>query len=153
MNDSAHTPEPWRVRAWHSHATTTIVADTDPAEPLIVDGQSVVQYGHTEIADCAGSRRAGGDEANAARIAACVNACAGTPTEELIAAGTEFGMPAMDVLKGACVIATQQRDDLFAVLSLTSFLQRHAADESGPCLCSQCAFVDARDAAIAKAQS
>lgn len=77
MSVAEHTPTPWRVIKWHGHALTTIVANTDPAEPTKLGNQTVVQYGHTEVAACNGSRRDGGNEANAARIVACVNACTG----------------------------------------------------------------------------
>lgn len=79
MSAAKHTPEPWRVAAWSSHAADSILAPIDPSEPTEINGQTVVQYGHAHVADCEGSLREGGNEANAARIVACVNAMAGIP--------------------------------------------------------------------------
>lgn len=72
-----HTPEPWHAIAWRRNTKTTIISAIDPREPLTINGQIVVQYGHTEIGTFEGSLREGGNEANAARIVACVNALAG----------------------------------------------------------------------------
>ncbi len=61
-------------------------------------------------------------EANARRIVACVNACAGIPNEQL-----ERGLPAMNALvdriDGKIATLTKQRDDLLAALiRLRSFV-------------------------------
>lgn len=69
----AHSEEPWRVGylSWPAH---------DTGSALVIDSAGMFRpcavYGD-------GSRNAGTTEANARRIVACVNACAGIPTELL----------------------------------------------------------------------
>lgn len=69
-----HTPEPWRT----GNVSTTVVADSD--DGLHITGatgpDALEYYGGNLIAESV-------SEENARRIVACVNACAGIPTEEL----------------------------------------------------------------------
>ena len=84
---SKHTQEPWKVQ--HPHA-----------------GQR-----GWEIADSSGLNQISQDvtEANARRIVACVNACAGLPTEQLESS------PLGGVLNGVAGLIAQ-RDELLAAL-------------------------------------
>jgi hypothetical protein len=100
-----HTKEPWQVNF------------SDP----------------TQICDCDGENRgcapiavmADGDddaEANARRIVACVNACAGQPTELLEAAGIGLLGKSIDKIAAfhaRSMTAEQQRDNLLAALKAT----------------------------------
>lgn len=100
---SMHTPEPWRAEWRLCHSVTNICADVDPREPTEIDGMQVIQFGATYIAECHGSLRDGGDEANAARIVACVNYCA--------------GMTAQQLTEDSAEIVREDRDRLLAALS------------------------------------
>lgn len=71
MSKPKHTPEPWKYTddpsdgcCWTHHVETVA---RDPQMP---------DYAHGSVADISG-------EENARRIVACVNACAGIPTEAL----------------------------------------------------------------------
>lgn len=55
-------------------------------------------------------------EANSRRIVACVNACAGIPTEQLETAGT-IAVECQDEMQAELLKAWKQRDDLLAALN------------------------------------
>lgn len=110
MSAAMHTPEPWRTECWASHAPRSVVADLDPAEPTEIYGQNVLWLGRIHIAECEGSRRDGGNEANAARIVACVNFCAGLTNEQLSA--TDGAIHGYEKF----VALAAQRDELLSAL-------------------------------------
>lgn len=123
MSAAKHTPEPWRVRAWQGHSVTTIVANVDPLEPLTIGDQTVVQYGLTEIGQCKGSLRDGGNEANAARIVSCVNYCVDVPADRLTEDTLQIKLDHIDRL-------TAERDELLAALTRSeSFIAGFEGDE------------------------
>lgn len=118
MSAPKHTPEPWRTHCWSSHATS-IVAAPDPAEPKKIGDQTVADYGLVHVADCNGSLRASGNDANAARIVACVNACAGIETDELTATTAAYardGLSVLEAMKGSLILVTEERNALRAEL-------------------------------------
>lgn len=98
MSAPKHTPEPWPEAADH---------------PSYFPFAS--ENGHIRM-----------DRVDYERARACVNACAGTSTDELVATGIDMGMPAMDAAKGALIILTNQRDELAAALhDMAEFGLRH----------------------------
>ena len=91
-----HTPEPWRANA----------AQADIEGP---DGE--------EVAVCYCNDDDGSDAiANARRIVACVNACAGIPTEELESAGT-IAVEVKDEMQDELLHVIRQRDELLDVIN------------------------------------
>ena len=170
MSAVPHTPEPWHAGRG---GMNLIVYD---AQGWAVCDAKVYHFRHSEPETAA---------ANAARIAACVNACAGieNPAEgvvplslhnerlddcsrlqdlisqwELKAANWFASPEAAKQLDGyrelgmRAAAAESLRDELLAALDMSKHLRRHADDEDGPCLCSTCVFVTARDLAFAKVQ-
>lgn len=97
-----HTPEPWIIRRgdWSTHATliTTAKRRRNKTVPI------------AEV-DTDGFNKEFGDEqkANARRIVACVNACAGVSNGEL-------AMTTMSAVLARMNEAEQQRDELLAAL-------------------------------------
>lgn len=77
---SAHTSGKWRAVAYASHAKTSILSDAPI--PKEVGGQKVLR-GPFVIAECNCSFDSAQDEANAARIAPCVNAFDGMPQKDV----------------------------------------------------------------------
>lgn len=125
--DNKHTPEPW-------------VASIEPNKK-----EWGIDAGKWGIAICADAPGDGTAEGNARRIVACVNACAGIPTELLEDARcwAEAGIETATSLR-------KQRDELLAALEkcrkeLSAWMRDHGDD-----IATQEAVADAR-AAIAKA--
>ncbi len=91
MNDHVvkqqHTQEPWSATDYDVYAPT---------------GVCIVNVKSTKNLPCA---------ANAARIVACVNACAGIPTDDLQASRNAF-----DAMPATIRLLQQQRDELLAAL-------------------------------------
>lgn len=77
---SAHTSGKWRAVAYASHAKTSILSDAPL--PKEIGGQKVLP-GPFVIAECNCSFDSAQDEANAARIAPCVNAFDGMPQKDV----------------------------------------------------------------------
>lgn len=94
MNMSEHTKEPWRLRGYD-------IDDDVTGDSFIYDGYGdlvcIVQWA-PDPQDNAEAK------ANARRIVACVNACAGMPTEELEIIGDAGGLKCNQI---ADLLATQ----------------------------------------------
>lgn len=119
MTDSKHTPEPWEVSdaMCGRHSTSTVaIYHYDAARSHCTE---VVEAG----CKC-------GDEAvskeNARRIVACVNACAGIPTYQLL------GVTDRPVLLGDVVdVIRKQRDELLEIVE-AAYEMVTEADDSKP---------------------
>lgn len=77
-NSSKHTPGPWRAEPYDCHAETSILSYAQI--PKEVGGLPTVP-GPFVIAECSCSFGSDIDEANAARIVACVNVCEGVHSD------------------------------------------------------------------------
>lgn len=126
MSEQMHTPEPWHVDGWRglvqgsrkhegTHYAVWAADDDTMICPTGLDAES---------------------EANARRIVACVNACAGLDTDTL--EHTDIA----EALDKACLHTVQQRDELLVALRE---LRRQCMEGT-----TQRELIDA---AIAKAQS
>jgi hypothetical protein len=92
--NTTHTPEPWRVYAWRNGSTFAI-------EYIQPSGISAF------ICQVNGSN--GQSEANASRIVACVNACAGIHDPQELIIGADFALKENRELKA-------QRDTLLEAI-------------------------------------
>ena len=106
-----HTPEPWRIGRFTGPGSYEKVRETCGAMDVVVDTDS----GPYVLAGC-NINFPDDAKANARRIVACVNACAGLPTEVL--ERYKLGIIGVDYK-----LTKQQRDGLLAALerSLESF--------------------------------
>ncbi len=86
---------------------------------LIARGFSIyAAEGRTPVADtCLTASVPDNDEANARRLVACWNACAGIPTKALEDAGT-IAVEVEDEMQAELLAAWQQRDELLAALEV-----------------------------------
>lgn len=94
-----HSKEPWRKGIDYN----SIVSD-DSSGPMVNGAEAVEHYGGYMVAESVA-------EANARRIVACVNACAGLDTAQL-ELSLEYGVTVLDELGRV----KAQRDELLAVL-------------------------------------
>lgn len=93
-----HTPEPWHAPGLaeihdSGHRVIALLSDVDPVQEELRPSPSTAE-----------------GDANARRIVACVNACAGMPTWKL----ERDGLPSVDEY----IAIEKQRDDLLAVFSV-----------------------------------
>lgn len=97
---SAHTREPWKLGAPSDAVVVDVPPDVNPNDP------SILYYGGHLICESA-------SDANRRRIVACVNACAGIPTEEM-----EPGEYERHIIETGLEIGrlTAQRDELLSTL-------------------------------------
>ena len=108
---SKHTPEPWRVGR-----PGTVVSDTPV--PGMGGSDAVEYYGGHLIGESI-------TEANARRIAACVNACAGMRNDEL-----EGGL-LIGVMQVKIDLLESQRDELLAALQGMIDIANHSQGVAG----------------------
>ena len=99
-----HTPEPWRIGRFTGPESYEKVRETCGAMDVVVDTDS----GPYVLAGC-NINFPNDAKANARRIVACVNACAGLPTEVL--ERYKLGVIGVDYKS-----TKQQRDELLAAL-------------------------------------
>lgn len=131
MKSENYTPEPWAgmtngsYNSGHNWSVIDEEADTSCAAPIWADGKVVAfvvttQYSDTEM------------DANARRIVACVNACAGTPTRGLEKLSYQFQVE--EKLRAIEDVArlNYQRDQLLDALK--------ALTERSSDLASQCGY-------------
>lgn len=97
----AHTKEPWKIRSSPMDSRLYIYAEDRRGEIPIAQTSSNTSPVTMDM------RRSGETEANARRIVACVNTCAGIPTDALERKGLPLYMH--DTL-------TEQRDELLAIV-------------------------------------
>ena len=116
---SKHTQEPWKVCHWKDDRRGFEIADRN---------QNRVGFDMTE--------------ANARRIVACVNACAGLPTEQLESS------PPGGVLNGVAGLIAQ-RDELLAALEIIAASEEFHGDSF---VCDFGTLQGVARAAIAKAK-
>lgn len=119
-----HTQEPWDV---HQDAAGIIVAKVNPDLSLL--GLDLDEYACFM------------NEEDARRVVACVNACAGIPTDDL-EASPEHGLPH---LAEFAVSLVAQRDELLAALETLA----RSLPQIG---CERAQMMDYANAAIAKAK-
>lgn len=100
MNEQKHSPEPWLIGAYNGRYE--IVGEPESGEMIVRTIERRKDVGGLEV-----------ELANARRIVACVNACAGITSEELEWIARSGGMlgPRADVERIA-----KQRDQLLAAL-------------------------------------
>ena len=116
---SKHTQEPWKVCHWKDDRRGFEIADRN---------QNRVEFDMTE--------------ANARRIVACVNACAGVSNGEL-------AMTTMSVVLARMNEAEQQRDELLAALEIIAASEEFHGDSF---VCDFGTLQGVSRAAIAKAK-
>ena len=122
----SHTKEPWRIGRFAGPASYEVVRETVGATDIVVDTETGVYV----LAQC-NNNFPEDAKANARRIVACVNACAGLPTDTLktIPSWSSAGVKTLaDVVK--------QRDELLMALSA-----EHGGENYEP-ECELCELVD-----------
>lgn len=115
----AHTQEPWSVEDRGANCMF-VVADVDVSASATQEQRDYYRSIATITQRDPHPRLGGGIDrevtiANARRIVACVNACAGISTEQLEAAGT-IAVECQDEAQAELLKATEQRDNLPAAL-------------------------------------
>lgn len=118
---SNHTPEPWSKNA---------------ISPTVYDGNGIA------ILRCEGRTLIAENEANARRIVACVNACAGVSTEKLEGEASnlrewheQMRLDAIDIaarnldLKDQLTTVTAQRDELLQAMRQIAFATAPEPDD------------------------
>lgn len=101
----SHTQEPWRY--------TPAETEEDDGRIYVTTGANIVGSGSESIFRVDLDEIAGLDDANARRIVACVNACAGIPTEHLVRCNA---ISAVDEILSERNALKKQRDELLAAL-------------------------------------
>lgn len=92
----SHTKEPWQVYPGRTNRKNIVIENIHgDCVALVMESEDV-------------------DEADARRIVACVNACAGVPTKVLEAVGRHHGFDPAEVIAEI----EKQRDELLAALKL-----------------------------------
>lgn len=100
-----HTPEPWRVDSGKDYYTKGLHICGDADNETNGAGIAGIWDGRDELPESV-------QEANARRIVACVNACAGIPTVAL--EKLPYGVAVLD----AFMAVQKQRDELLAALTV-----------------------------------
>jgi hypothetical protein len=109
LTNQDHTPEPWRLLN-HEWRNMLIYGD----DPRVKEGRFIAEV----------NLYFSGAEANARRIVAAVNACAGVPTAELEEVGGHFGGVYADAKKRIAE-RTEQRDRLLEALRAITEQDQH----------------------------
>jgi nitroreductase len=146
----SHTKEPWRIGRFTGPASYDEVRETVGNMDVVVDtdtGPYVLAGCNINFPDDA--------RANARRIVACVNACAGYSTDDLEHFGRFLSSGEADALAEHHALIEQQRDELLAALEYAveaGLVPISSASEGGAVMFSaQVRAADKIRAAIAKA--
>ena len=164
--ETKHTPEPWHVVDNNWETSTIYAAGGECVAECEITGEDTEEtQAALEVAKCA----------NARRIVACVNACAGIPTYQLFGLENEpiaLGWM-IDKLRTDAEILSErrkywkkkfllrsaewgrvkkQRDELLGIAKSVSAFGFHEMPDGQPeCSCSRCGLVREARAAIAEA--
>ena len=127
---SNHTPEPWSLLEAGDSIKHQVPVSSDRTSILTIATEGAIAFGAVYSAD------------DARRIVACVNACAGLPTEQLEVS------PLGGVLNGVAGLIAQ-RDELLAALEIIAASEEFHGDSF---VCEFGTLQGVARAAIAKAK-